>query len=661
MAKATQKIALSSSRDIPFDKLVLSQANVRRLKTGISIEELAEDIARRTLLQSLNVRRVLDAEGEETGMFEVPAGGRRFRALELLVKQKRMAKTQPVPCVVRTAGLAEEDSLAENSQREPLSPLDQFRGFQTLRDKGLSEEEIAARFFVSPLVVKQRLKLAAVSDKLLDVYARDGMTLEQLMAFTVTNDQARQEQVWEGLSRSYSKEPYQIRRQLTEGAVEADDKRACFVGIEAYQAAGGTVLRDLFQQDRGGWLQDPALLDRLVTQKLQAEAENLRGEGWKWIAAAAEFPYGHTAGLRRLTGETVEMTDEERAASEALREEYDRLEEGYADADMPEEVDRRLSEIETAVAAFEERPIIYDPAEIAAAGVFVSIDSDGCLRIARGYVRPEDEASASPTPAAGEHAPSYPDGEAGRAVITIGRVDEGVRPLSERLVTELTAQRTLALRDALANAPEMAFVAVLHALCLGAFYHYASDTCLEITAKSSGFGTQAPGLNDTPSAKAIEARQDAWARQLPEEPGDLWDALTAFDDDSRTALFAHCASVTVNVVKEPWNRRPGAFEHGDRLARAVDLDMAAAAWTPTVDNYLSRVPKARILEAVQEAKGEASAQLIDHLKKADMAQGGRAAARRHWLAARTAAHARDRHRSFPERIGRAGSAGVPHQ
>ena len=48
--------------------------------------------------------------------------------------------------------------------------------------------------------------------------------------------------------------------------------------------------------------------------------------------------------------------------------------------------------------------------------------------------------------------------------------------------------------------------------------------------------------------------------------------------------------------------------------------MAAAGWTPTVDNYLGRVPKARILEAVREAKGEHSAQLIDHLKKTEMAK-----------------------------------------
>ena len=343
MATATRKVTLNASRDIPFNKLVLSQSNVRRVKAGISIEQLAEDIAHRSLLQSLNVRAVVTAEGGETGMFEVPAGGRRYRALELLVKQKRMNKTQLVPCIVRTDGIAEEDSLAENVQRAPLHPLDQFRAFQTLREKGLSEEDIAARFFVHPTVVKQRLKLAAVSQKLLDIYAEDGMTLEQLMAFTVTNDQVRQEQVWEALARTYNKEPYYIRRQLTEGAVRAADKRAQFVGVDVYEAAGGVVMRDLFEHDDGGWLQDPALLDRLVIEKLKAKAETLRAEGWKWIAVAPDFPYAHTAGLRRLHGEPVDLTDEERAAREALSSELDRLEQEYANADeLPEEVDQRF-------------------------------------------------------------------------------------------------------------------------------------------------------------------------------------------------------------------------------------------------------------------------------------------------------------------------------
>lgn len=189
-AKKKPTITLSPSRDIPFNLLVLSQSNVRRIKAGVSVEELAEDIARRGILQGLTVRPVIDEAGAETGMFEVPAGGRRFRALELLVKQKRLARTAPVPCVVREGGIAEEDSLAENVQRAPLHPLDQFRAFLTLREKGQAEEEIAATFFVSVHVVKQRLKLASVSPVLLDIYAEDGMTLAQLEAFTVSGDHA---------------------------------------------------------------------------------------------------------------------------------------------------------------------------------------------------------------------------------------------------------------------------------------------------------------------------------------------------------------------------------------------------------------------------------------------------------------------------------------
>jgi ParB family transcriptional regulator, chromosome partitioning protein len=208
MASAVQKIKLSPSRDIPFNKLVLSQSNVRRVKAGISVEQLAESIAQRTLLQSLNVRAVVEADGVETGMFEVPAGGRRYRALELLVKQKRMAKTQPVPCVVRDGGIAEDDSLAENDERVGLHPLDQFRAFKLLRDGGMSEEDIAARHFVTPAIVKQRLRLASVSPKLHDIYAADDITLEQLMAFSVIADHARQEQVWDSVSRSQLDEPF---------------------------------------------------------------------------------------------------------------------------------------------------------------------------------------------------------------------------------------------------------------------------------------------------------------------------------------------------------------------------------------------------------------------------------------------------------------------
>ncbi|MFG1404155.1 ParB/RepB/Spo0J family partition protein [Xanthobacter sediminis] len=650
MATAVQKITLSSSRDIPFNKLVLSQSNVRRVKAGVSIEELAEDIARRTLLQSLNVRPVLDAAGAETGMFEIPAGGRRYRALELLVKQKRLAKTAPVPCVVRdpaTDILGEDDSLAENIQRAPLHPLDQFRAFQALREKGRSEEDIAAAFFVGVNVVKQRLRLASVSPTLLDVYAEDGMSLEQLMAFTVTSDHARQEQVWQAISGSWQKEPYQIRRMLTEKTVRASDRRAVFVGLDAYEAAGGAVLRDLFQSDDGGWLEDVALLDGLFAEKLKTEAEKIAAEGWKWIEVAVDFPYGHTRGLRALEGVAADLSPGEQATIDALNAEHDKLEAEYDGADeLPDEVDERLGEIETALAAFDDRPVTFDPADIARAGVFVSIDSEGALSVDRGYVRLEDEAPIVEPGQEGddETGAASPNGvEPGapviqRAVITIGGQasepedddDDVVKPLPDRLVTELTAERTLALRDKLATTPSVAFQAVLHKFCLDVFSRYfASGSAMEVAVRSVTFPIQAQGLKDTPTAKAISERHKSWEERLPKDRADLWDWLTTLTGDDQAALFAHCASFGVNALYEKADRYgAGISSHGveqrigeaNRIARAVGLDMVEAGWRPTVENYLGRVPKRRILEAVREGAGERAAQLIDHLKKGDMAK-----------------------------------------
>lgn len=645
MTKAVQKITLSPSRDIPFDKLVLSQSNVRHVKAGISIEQLAESIAARTLLQSLNVRAVLDADGNETGMFEVPAGGRRYRALELLVKQKRMAKTQAVPCVVRDQGIAEDDSLAENDERVGLHPLDQFRAFQRLQQGGMREEDIAARHFVTPAIVKQRLRLASVSSKLHEIYAEDGMTLEQLMAFSVTADHARQEQVWEQVSRSGYDEPYQIRRLLTEQTIRASDRRARFVGVEAYEQAGGGVLRDLFEHDDGGYLQDAALLDRLVTDKLKLEAEKIAGEGWKWISVAVDFPYGHTNGLRELEGKPVELSAEEQTTIEALDAEHSKLESDYQHADeLPDEVNQRLGEIEAALVAFEDRPMIYEPADIARSGVFVSIDSEGRLSVERGYVRPEDEVSAVDAEV-GQGADAQPtegkeaDSSVQRTVVAVAghaadaeeEDGDAAKPLPDRLITELTAHRTLALRDALANNPAIAFQAVLHNFVLTAFYRFASSgSCLEIGLRTPTFPAQAPGLRESASAKAVEARHESWKARLPKGENDLWDALTVLDDAAQASLFAHCASFAVNAIYEPAGRynqgRVSAhgvrtrLDQADVLARAVELDMVQAGWRPTVDSYLSLVTKPRILQAVREAKGESSAQLIDHLKKADMAK-----------------------------------------
>ncbi|MGV0818452.1 ParB/RepB/Spo0J family partition protein [Martelella sp. AMO21009] len=507
----------------------------------------------------------------------------------------------------------------------------------------MTEEEIAAAFFVSAQVVKQRLRLASVSPALLDIYAEDGMTLEQLMAFTVSGDHDRQQQVWDAVKDSWSKEPYQIRRMLTDTTVRASDKRAVFVGLDAYEVAGGIIMRDLFQSDDGGWLQDVALLDRLVAEKLKAEADTVAAEGWKWIEVAVSFPYGATHGLRALEGEPLDLTTNEQATIAALNAEYQKLEAEYEGVDdLPEEVDQRLGEIETALAAFDERPIRFEPADIARAGVFVSVGHDGRLDIERGYVRPEDEAP--------EPVHDIEDGETGevqhdpadprvqRAVITIGgepadsedEEEEAIRPLPDRLVTELTAHRTLALRNALAEHPHVAMTALLHKLVSDTFQHRMCKGALEASVNHIFFPVQDEGLNDSPSARAVQERNEAWAGDIPAEDQALWDWLAGLDDTSRMALLAHCVSYGVNALYEKPNPYGGngvsqhtldmRLAQADRLARATGLDMVEVGWRPTVGNYLGRVTKPRILEAVREGAGEQAAQLIDHLKKGDMAR-----------------------------------------
>ena len=635
MAQAIQKIALNVGRDIPFNKLVLSQQNVRKTKAGVSIEELADDIARRGLLTSINVRAELDAEGKETGIYRIPAGGRRYRALKLLVDRKQLTKTTGVPCIVSEGETLEaEDSLAENVKRADLHPLDEFRAMMVLREQGLDEEEIAARFHISVATVKQRLRLASVSPRLLELYGDDQMKLAQVMAFSITKNHARQEQVWETVSRTQSTDPYYIRRLLTETAVRATDRRAVYVGIEAYEAAGGIVMRDLFEQDNGGWLQDPALLEQLVLEKLTADAEALKTEeGWKWVDSAIDFHFGHASGLRRFYGKQAELTEEELALHDALTAEFEKLNAEYEAAeDYSEETEAHLDDLDSQLTALNERPFVLDPEDVARGGAFISLAGNGELRIERGFVRPEDEPvidaeDGDGVEQNGDDGDDETAAEGGGVPINGKPVgvdepdeDDGkIRPLSERLVEDLTAARTLALRNALANEPTVAFIAVLHLLVLKTFYHYGTSSCLEITVQHT-VSTKTPGLADTVWAKEIEQRQENWGHDLPGEADAVWAYLIALDHDSRMALFAHCASMSLNATIQQWNRRTRENQHAVQLAQTIGFGMVGAGWTPTVDNYLGRVTKAHILQAVREAKGDQSAQLIDHLKKPDMAR-----------------------------------------
>jgi ParB family chromosome partitioning protein len=188
-----QLFTKSETRDIPLSKLNPSPLNVRRHPHS-GVEALADNILALGLLHNLTVRPELKDE-KQTGRFEVTAGSGRLAALKLLASRKQIAKNAPINCNVRADGSAREVSLAENVMREELHPADQFQAFKELEADGLGIDDIAARFGVTPRVVKERLKLGAVSPKLLDCYRAGDLNLEQLMTFTVCDDHARQEEV----------------------------------------------------------------------------------------------------------------------------------------------------------------------------------------------------------------------------------------------------------------------------------------------------------------------------------------------------------------------------------------------------------------------------------------------------------------------------------
>ena len=644
---ALQMIEFSRARDIPFNRIRLSADNVREIDVEAGLDDLTHDIERREdLVQGLNVRAVFDEDGNETGDFETPAGGRRYRSIARLVEAGRFPADGLIPCIVKKADAktsAVDDSLAENLLRLALHPVDQFKAFKRMFDMGMSKEEIADAWRTTPRYIMQRLRLATVAPSLLDAYAKNEMTLAMLEAFTINPDHERQQQVWERISNSWQKEPWQIRSLLTETTVPAADKRARFIGIDAYEAAGGPVLRDLFSEENGGWLQDVTLLDRLVDEKLRTVADEIAGQGWKWIDASVELPYGYASGLRRLVGVTQELTDEERATREALRDEYDELESQYAEAEeLPDDVDQRLGEIEAELEAFENRPVTFAPEDIARAGVFVSIDRDGELVISSGYLRPEDE---KPETVDGENTgePSDPadPGAVQRAIITVGGEpvpdgdddeDEAVKPLPERLVIDLTAWRTLALRNAVAENPHVAMTALLHKLVLDTFERTStSGTSLYAAVRHIHLPADATGLAESAAANLIDERAEAWRGDIPfGDDARLWDWIDGLDDASCLALLAHCVSFGVNALFERPNPYSGngISQHGldrrmaeaERLAQATGLDLVEAGWKPTVETYLGRVTKTRILEAVREGAGDRAADLIAHLKKGDMAK-----------------------------------------
>jgi ParB family chromosome partitioning protein len=601
---------------VPLSRLVLRPTgrNVRKTPR-MSIPELAASIQRVGLLQNLIV--IPAADGEH---YEVVAGGRRLAALKLLAKKHRIAKDWQVPCLQVADGTARTASLTENVQREAMHPADQFEAFAALVAEGRPIEDIAADFSVTPLVVQRRLKLANVSPRLMADYRADAVTLDQLMALSITDDHAAQERAFYD-APLWQRSPSALRERLTEREIDAyRHPLVRFVGLDAYEQAGGGVRRDLFAEDDAGvYLSDAALLERLAQDKLAGIAAEVKAEGWAWADATPGMTHADLHAFQRAPRERRAPNKREAQRIEKLQEKMRAIGEAVdaaMDAEDEEKADALQEEGEALgeqLQALEEGLRGYGANVKAAAGAIVTIDRNGEVVIHRGLLR-EAEAKALRTLEKLRQGFSDPDA----ANDDEGEEDEAPKTaaISDRLAQRLSAHRTAALQIEVARHPQVALAALVHGMVQtvlqGRYYGHDLPLGVRLTVQDRLEG-MAPDWPDSPAAVALRELQQAWGGKLPDDSAELFAALLAMEQGELVKLLAVCVASTVDVVTP----RATVQQPGAELVQAVGLDMAAW-WRPTAEGYFKHVPKAAILQAVGELVPE-SVNRLAKLKKADIA------------------------------------------
>ncbi|MEP7352507.1 MAG: ParB N-terminal domain-containing protein [Acidobacteriota bacterium] len=577
---------------LPLNKLTAWEGNVRKTQNKASIDELAASIKAIGLQQNLVVKK--------TGKtFAVVAGGRRLLALQKLAKAGDIEPNFEVPCRITEAKDASEISLAENVVRENMHPADEFEAFRNLVDNGMPTEDVGARFGRTKTFVEQRLKLARVHPKLLKEYRKGELTLEQVMAFTITDDHAAQWAVFEGMSAWTNAR--QIRDALTKADIAATDKRVVFVTLRAYEARGGTLKRDLFSDSV--YIQDPPLFDTLVTEGLDKKAKPVRKEGWKWVETATDFGYEQKQQFHRLDAEPVPLTAEEQQQLDKLRAEYDVLDEAWQESDQEDEP-KQLLKLAEQIEEIENREGVWTPEQLAVAGAVVYIGHDGKAEVERGLVRSEDmpkkgTATSKPVNASDEDADA-----------TELRSD-----ISAALIETLTAHKSAAIAATLLDAPELGLATVVYGMVLDVFGHRGSGSSVQVQASTQSLHR----VEGSAAFQAIEQARESWGEQLPGNPDDIWDWCLKQEQAVLLDLLTFYAANSVNAVQLKADRPDGArLSHAGKLASALKLDMTA--WfKPTAENYFNRVSKPQIMAALQEARNQPPAPAWDKLKKAELA------------------------------------------
>ena len=595
-------------RDVPLSRLALASENVRKTPPDPQADaELKASIAALGLLENLVVR------SDDDESYAVVAGGRRLKAMQALVEDGVLDAGHPVPCLVKSEGVEPgEISLAENVIRIAMHPADQVVAFAKLTEASQSVAAIASRFGMSERLVEQRLRLGNAAPELLEAYRNNEIDLEVLKAFAVTTDRERQMAVWEQISaQGYRPSAWQVKRLLTEERVPGAAAVARFVGVEAYEAAGGQVLRDLFARDdeSGVWFEDPVLLAKLATERLQAAADELATR-WKWAVAMIEVEWSDTARYGRIEPQPAERTPEEQAEIEKLEArqaelaELDDEEWTQETLTEAESIETRLDEIEGGVEARAK----WRREDFAMAGCIVTIAHDGTLQVIQGLVKPEDMPKQTESGDAGSEAASGNDTDAathgahatGRSVSAPMALPKDREAEARKeagvgigLADDLRSIRTALIKAHLAGDFEAAFDLMLFQMGRSVFTDGYKAHALDIAVRETAdrpmtrmndedFANWSPG-----EAMLADRAGLAFDWLEIEDDGESFAALRGLPQADKQTLFAACVART---VKGQLAFEPQARPELEATVARLDIDFARHV-RPTADMLWSRITR----------------------------------------------------------------------
>lgn len=623
LAKLTAHATITNAT---YTQLVRSRYNVRTKQTDVT--ELAALIRTHGLLQNLvGYRQMVD--GVATGIIEVVAGGRRLAAIGQLIESGDLPHDFAIPLLIVTEDEAIELSLAENLGRADMHPADLYVAMQAMIDHGRAIEDVALRFELEATTVKRYLKLANVAPRLIDLY-RDGvLNFEHMMALALVDDHAAQEQAWDSLP-AHSRQPYELRRLLTGQKINTQtDRVARFVGVRSFEAAGGTVERDLFSRDNTGYISDAVLLDKLALDKLAKQAKQLRKDGVAWVELVPRADHADLSAFGRVRISTGELSDADRQAADALQAQIAALDERIDDAcnDDNEALAETLDAERDALCAQRDavlarRTSVPHPDDAALAGAVLYLDHDGKPVVLRDVIRPADVARRA---------------SAAKGAAAVPTESKRVRrDHSDRLTLELTSQRTLGLQAEMIDQPDTALAYLTYTLMRSVLLPHHGVGTASLSKISLGMATLADNSTEGAAGVALAERREQLLARLPDAAqngqkgqGGWLAWLQAQPQPVVLELLAFCVAASLDATLEREKDSPEFVA----LGKALNLDMTKW-WRATAASYFDHVPRECTVKVVTEAVSATAALPLEKLPKQAAAEAAeRAVADAGWLPA----------------------------